>query len=187
MKWFKHFTDASDDEFIAELENRFGLEGYARWWKLLEVVGGQFKKEGLPIATYPWSVWQAKLKGKRKKLEPFLGYLYSRGKINLAETEHKEKTNPEQTQNKPRTNPEQTGNEFCFSQNVLEISIPKLLEIRDEYSKKSGQTPDTLRSPLPLPLPLQKEGFNGSKGGNNSSSGNNPKGVKKGGEDERFN
>jgi len=38
MKWFKHYTDSSDDEFIAGLEEKFGLIGYARWWKLLETI-----------------------------------------------------------------------------------------------------------------------------------------------------
>ena len=41
MRWFKHMTDASDDEFVAAVESRFGLEGYARWWKLLEAVAKQ--------------------------------------------------------------------------------------------------------------------------------------------------
>jgi hypothetical protein len=31
-------------------------------------------------------------------------------------------------------------------QNILEIKVPKLLEYRDEYSKKSGQTPDIVRT-----------------------------------------
>ena len=154
MKWFKHFTDASDDEFIAELEERFGLEGYARWWKLLEVVGAQFKQGGLPIAAYPWPIWQAKLRGKRNKLETFLVHL----------------------ENNLRINQKLTGN-------ILEIKIPKLLEIKDEYSRKSGHTPDTLRSPLPLPL--QGEGFSSSKGGNGNHR-DSPEGARKGGDDEWF-
>ena len=117
MRWFKHYTDASDDEFIAGLEDRFGLDGYARWWKLLEIVGAQFKKDGAPIAAYPWFVWQTKLKGKRKKLETFLNYLEKKCKI-------KQK---------------QTGN-------ILEIEIPKMLEIRDEYTRKSGQATEKVRS-----------------------------------------
>ncbi len=137
MRWFKHYTDASDDEFIAGLEEKFGLEGYARWWKLLETVGAQFKKDGPPAAEYPWIIWQSKLRGKRNKLETFLVHL----------------------ENKQRINRKLTGN-------VMEIKIPKLLEIRDEYSKKSGQTPDKLRTPLPLPLPIQEEGFKGVIGGN---------------------
>ena len=113
MKWFKHLTDASDDEFIAALEDQFGLDGYARWWKLLEAVGAQMKKSGRPIASYPWPVWQTKLKGKRNKLETFLEHL----------------------ENQRRINRKVTGN-------ILEIEIPKLLQIKDEYSRKSGHAPD---------------------------------------------
>ena len=72
MKWFKHYTDASDDEFIAELEDEFGWEGYGRWWKLLEIIGQNMSGENGCSAIYPWSDWQRFLKGKRRKLEPFL-------------------------------------------------------------------------------------------------------------------
>jgi len=47
MKWFKHFTDASDDDFLQTIEDIFGLEGYARWWKLLEVIAGVAFPKGL--------------------------------------------------------------------------------------------------------------------------------------------
>ena len=159
MKWFKHFTDASDDEFIAGLENKFGLAGYARWWKLLEAVGAQFKKDGRPVAAYPWPVWQAKLKGKRKKLETFLVHL----------------------ENKHRINQKLTGN-------ILEIKIPKLLQIRDEYSKKSGHTPDKV-----LPEAEAEAEVNLlSNDGGCSLKGNGvapgwPAAVEKGGNDAWFN
>lgn len=44
MKWFKHFSDASSDEFMVELEELFGLEGVARWWKLLESVSAKYEQ-----------------------------------------------------------------------------------------------------------------------------------------------
>lgn len=113
MKWFRHISDASDDEFIAELEELFGWEGYGRWWKLLEVIAKQMDASDKCSAEYSWSKWQTFLKGKRNKLETFLVHLQNKQKINL----------------------EQTGN-------ILRISCPKLLDLRDEYSRKSGQTPD---------------------------------------------
>jgi hypothetical protein len=30
MKWFKHMTDASNDEFLSNLADEFGLEGKPR-------------------------------------------------------------------------------------------------------------------------------------------------------------
>lgn len=107
-------ADASDDEFISELEDKFGLEGYARWWKLLEIIAKQMDGTDKCSAEYSWVKWQSFLKGKRNKLETFL----------------------EHSQNKLKINLEQNGN-------ILKISCPKLLELRDEYSRKSGHTPDT--------------------------------------------
>lgn len=113
MRWFKHYADASDDEFIAIIEDRFGLEGYARWWKLLEVIAKQMDKTGRCSATYPLYKWETFLKAKRKQMLCFLEATEKQGKTKLIR-----------------------------SGNVLTIECPKLLEIRDEYSKKSGHTPD---------------------------------------------
>lgn len=118
MLWFKHFSDASDDEFMVELEEIFGLDGYARWWKLCEAIAKQMKPGDKSCScAYPWPKWQIILKGKRKKLEEFLEHLENKQEINL---------------------------EYC--NNVLKITMPKLLKIRDEYSKKSGRNPDNVRS-----------------------------------------
>lgn len=116
MRWFKHMTDSSDDEFMSELESEFGLEGYARWWKLLEAIGRQMDKSECAAVAYPWDKWQTILKGKRKKLETFLIHLQNKGKI-------KQKLNG----------------------NILEIECPNILKFRDEYTKKSGQSPDKVR------------------------------------------
>ena len=101
---------------MAELEDRFGLPGYARWFKLLEKIGQVMGGENGCSATYPWTDWQRFLKGKRNKLDSFLVHLENKQKINL----------------------KRNGN-------ILEIECPKLLEIRDEYSKKSGQSPGNVR------------------------------------------
>jgi len=106
MKWFKHYTDSSDDEFIAGLEEKFGLIGYARWWKLLETIAKQMDKTDRCYAEYSWNKWQTFLKAKRKKLETFLEYSENKLKINLES-----------------------------SDNLLKISCPKLLEIRDNHTK----------------------------------------------------
>lgn len=119
MRWFKHMTDASDDEFMILIEAEFGLAGYARWFKILEEVGRKMDKSDRCAAAFPWNVWQTKLKGKPKLLRTFLERLANLQRIKLKETG-----------------------------NVLEIEVPKLLKIRDEYSKKSGhnQEPDRTNS-----------------------------------------
>lgn len=119
MHWFKHFCAASDDDFIEELEDKFGLEGYARWWKLLEVIGrGMDKKHPDPSASHSVVKWCSLLKAKRKQLTCFLVYCEKQVKINLQQTE-----------------------------NVLTITCPNLLKLRDEYIRKSGQCQDTVRIP----------------------------------------
>lgn len=115
MKWFKHYTDASDNDFIEAIEEEFGMEGYARWWKLCEIVGRSMGPDGGCSAKHPWSKWQTFLKAKRKKLETFLVHLQNQRKIKLVSTG-----------------------------NILEISIPKMLELRDEYCRKSGHAQENV-------------------------------------------
>ena len=117
MKWFKHMSDASDDEFIADLEDKFGLEGYARWWKMLEAIATQMDETDKCSVAYPMQKWLKILKAKRNKLSQFLVYCELQLKINT----------------------ESTGN-------ILEIECPKLLEIRDNHSKNLQATYKRLAS-----------------------------------------
>jgi hypothetical protein len=120
MKWFKHMSDASNDSFMEELEDKFGWEGFGRWWKLLEIIATKMDETDLCSAEHSWVKWQSFLKGKRNKLELFLSHCQDKGKIKL----------------------EQNGN-------ILKISCPKLLELRDEYSRKSGHKQDKGQDKLP--------------------------------------
>ena len=120
MKWFRHMTDASDDEFISKLEAEFGLEGYARWWKILEVIGRQMDKSDRCSAEYPITKWMQLLSIKRWKiLKSFVEFCAIGQKFNIN-----------------------------YDEKILKIECPKLLEMRDEYSRKSGQstspTPDNV-------------------------------------------
>ena len=109
MKWFKHMTDSSQDEFVLGLEDRFGIQGYAWWWKMLEAIAARMSHhkgaEKCSLAS-SWTNWESILKGKRKKLITFF--------------EHCEKLN--------RIKLERNGN-------LLIITCPKLLEIKDNYQK----------------------------------------------------
>lgn len=114
MKWFKHDTDPSkEDPFLEIIEDEFGLEGYARWWKLMERIGAQMDETDRCYAEHSWPKWQTFLVGKRNKLLTYLKRLESLGKINL----------------------EENGN-------ILRIYCPNLLKRRDEYTRKSGHKQD---------------------------------------------
>jgi hypothetical protein len=49
MKWFKHYTDASMDAKICELEDEFGYIGYGVYWKILEYCAMQWDGKSEPI------------------------------------------------------------------------------------------------------------------------------------------
>lgn len=42
MKWFKHYTDASRSEKLAALMDKTGVEGYGRYWLLVEFLAEKF-------------------------------------------------------------------------------------------------------------------------------------------------
>ena len=42
MKWFKHYTNASRSEKLNALRDKYGLEGYARYWLFVELLAEKF-------------------------------------------------------------------------------------------------------------------------------------------------
>lgn len=112
MKWFKHVSDASHDEFLEDLIDEFGLEGYARWWLVLESIASQMDTSTRCHVEYSWVKWQTILKGKRNKLDTFLKHCENENKLKL----------------------EQNGNK-------LKITCPKLLKMRDNYSRNLQAEP----------------------------------------------
>lgn len=40
MKWFKHFTNAHDNNDLTKLRMRYGADGYAIYWYCLELIAG---------------------------------------------------------------------------------------------------------------------------------------------------
>lgn len=53
MKWFKHQTDASDDIKIKRLEDKFGVSGYAAFFKIIEKIGKEGHNYALDTKKYP--------------------------------------------------------------------------------------------------------------------------------------
>jgi hypothetical protein len=104
-------------EGVAALIEEQGFEGYGRWMRLLEIVALKMDKTDRCHVEYPIPVWCSLLKLKRNKLNLFL----------------------ELIQNKLRTKVTKT-------EDVIRIEIPNLLKKRDEYSRKSGQNQEHVRS-----------------------------------------
>lgn len=144
MRWFKHLTAASEDEFIASLEQRFGLEGYARWFKLLEAIGkGMGRGERSKCSSeLPLSEWQRRLKTQRRPLFEFLEYLRINGRARISPWPHDEQEFRQSSETSPLWQD--------FSPEKLRIEVPKLLKFVDEYQKKSGHAPDKLPSEIDI-------------------------------------
>jgi hypothetical protein len=109
IRWFKHLSEAADDEKLADILTEYGPEGYGVWWLMIEVVAKQMDKTLRCEAEYPIGVWSKKcFVSKRKTLE-FLQLFAEKKLIFLKENEKK-----------------------------ISVEIPNLLKFRDEYSTRSG-------------------------------------------------
>ena len=138
MKYLKHMTNASDDDFIEILESRFGLEGYARWWKMLEVIGaGMGKHQNNPFAVHEIGQWCAYLRGKRKVVYQFINFCVENGKIDVEFLDSVSGTKSLHSRNEPGMFPE--SNRF-----IMKIVCPKILDLRDNWSRRSVVTTEQL-------------------------------------------
>jgi hypothetical protein len=72
LKWFKHFTNASDSVRLNKLIDELGVEGYGRYWLLLELIAEESYDGSEEIEVHLRKI-SAKVQIKfRKKLETFL-------------------------------------------------------------------------------------------------------------------
>lgn len=142
MRWFKHMTDSSYDERLADLIAECGLEAYGFWWRLLEIVACQMNKNSEKCsATYTLSKWSqlfychhhkvTKYFGRLAGLPP--GYPIATPPLTIPFT------------------PELLGGgkgmvTLEYVEGKIRVTIPNLLKYRDEYSKKSGVSPESVRS-----------------------------------------
>ena len=120
MRWFKHLSNASDDERLSEIMDLFGAEGYGVYWIILEKIAFLMDKSPKTSARYSVKKW-SKFCGKSPKV--FRKFLETFEKLSLFNIE------------------------ICENNSdFLIIDCPNLLKYRDEYSKKSGQTPDNVQN-----------------------------------------
>lgn len=113
MKWFKHDTDCDHSEGLSYLIDHEGFAGYGRWFRLLEIVADKIDSTDKCYVEYSTQKWCSLLGLKQKKLKTFL----------------------ELTENKLKT-------KVVYSENIIKIEIPNLLKKRDDYSRKSGHSPE---------------------------------------------
>ena len=116
MRWFKHMAHSHTDERLSSFIDESGLEGYGFWWLLLEIVAAQMDSSDKCEVTYSLPHWSRLLYSHHHKVSNLLGKLEVTGLIATSKSEGK-----------------------------ITVTIPNLLKYRDEYSKKSGQTPSKNR------------------------------------------
>jgi len=124
------------------LVEEFGLEGYGRWFRLLETVGKKMERGSDRChVEYTETKWCEILKVKRKKLNCFLVVI----------------------QKELKTNVERNGNK-------LRIECPNLLKKRDEYTEKSRHSPNNILPKSKEVRSKKEEEHNITLGGENSEN-----------------
>lgn len=121
MKWFKHYSDASNDAKICQLEDEFGYFGYGVYFKILEFCALSWDGKSEPIFII-----------NRKKIKSILNINYTKiesilslcSVLNLFF--------------------------FKISENNYIIQIDKLLEIKDNHTKNLQVAGNKVSENLPL-------------------------------------
>jgi hypothetical protein len=128
MRWFKHLSMAHDDVGLSTLLEAMGPEAYGIYWLLLEHFASVMEKDctAVPELIHSEGRWAQICFTSARKFRKF------------AETAAELKLISSSSQAELK--------QFAsrMPANRLQICIPKLLKYRDEYSRKSGQTPDKL-------------------------------------------
>lgn len=119
MKWLKHQTATVDDERIARLIGDGGEAGRARYgtfWLVMEIIASQMEGSNPSCSvSYPTSVWARKLFTRGSLVFSTLSTLAVTGVVTV----------------------ERDGND-------IRVTNCNLLKYRDEYSRKSGVTPENV-------------------------------------------
>lgn len=132
MRWFKHMTDARNDEKLAALSDRFGLEGIGFYWTVLEIVAQKMDEKLETSASFSAKKWGSFAGISAKKFQNLAEFCASLGLFFV----------------------ENDGN-------LITVNIPKLLNIKDEHTRKacknSGVAPDNIRTNSRLDIELDIE------------------------------
>jgi hypothetical protein len=110
-------TATRRDERIASLIDEHGFEGYGLFWAVLEIIAEQMPRgEARYEVQYSLKRWGQLLGCHHNKVKKYLSLLGVHGLVKVTSTE-----------------------------GLIIVSAPNLMKYRDEYSKKSGHTPESRR------------------------------------------
>jgi hypothetical protein len=130
VRWMKHLAMAHRDVAMTAILEDFGAEGYGIYWLLLEHLAMMIEPDSLvvPAANYSIVRWSQICNCSVRR---FRSFVEKATELRLIDS---------QTTTEPVPKYSQT------IRDRLHIAVPKLLKYRDEYSKKSGVTPDSGRT-----------------------------------------
>ncbi len=108
-------TASHDDEKLSDLIHRYGHAGYGTWWLVVEIVAARLESDGEPEVTYSVSKWSHLLSLRGSHVVKVLMTLVVTHLVTVV----------------------RLGDDIT-------VRIPNLLKYRDEYTRKSGQSPDSV-------------------------------------------
>lgn len=131
MKWFKHMSDMSHDPKIQNVEKWYGLEGYARWLKILEIIASDMNESDRCEVTLDERIWKDRLGFYRlKEMHIYLQSIANLGLIHL----------------------QSTSNPSSMSGQCITILCPNLLKIRARKKPIGSKT-----RPLEVEVEVDKD------------------------------
>lgn len=125
MKWFKHLTDAHSDEDISKLIDMGGPAYYGMYFLTLELIGKQIDESEKCSVSYSQARLESFYGCSHKLLKSFLGASRETKLFHWNETGEKNKR-----------------------KNMITLECPKLLKIRDNYTKNLQATDKALKRNL---------------------------------------
>jgi len=121
MRWFKHMSDMLDDEWIQDcLIPEYGISGYGLWCGVLEIYAKHCGDTPGEFHQIPLNTFTRKLHASWTKVEKFLNFCATFGKLSFKKVE-----------------------KFC------DINIPKMKEYRDEWTSRKNKNSGVTRELLP--------------------------------------
>ena len=133
MKWFKHMTSLRNDEAVARFLDTTGLEGFGFLCMVMEMIAENMAKDDQDCQlSLSLKRWSGALGIHRNKVLAYMGKLGSTGSTGgstggstpLAYVTHEQSERV----------------------SVIRVQMHKLAEWRDEYTRKSGVHPDSVRT-----------------------------------------
>lgn len=144
MIWFKHMSDAANDELLRAIRSKWGWEGYGRWWAVVEAVAQQMDnysdKCDLELSIKDWA---ALVDMRPKKLVEFLHDLASHKKSTMKMTIFDQNGN-EINYQKLVVTWELPDSYRIATRQLIVFCIPKLLKLRDTRNSVRPQRGDRI-------------------------------------------